>query len=429
VRENSEKILIALAVTHFACTGSPRTDQGPEGPAVVVGGGPTLYWNQDLRLANDDGLVAAAVVGFKTVEVFRITDPEPTVRAVIAPTASPPCDRMPVAIVPGDYDGDGVRDLWVQEACGGNWISAGPEYTANAPSVTVLPGEPGPMPYVEYYETPDGAILLGGTTREAYAMQKLVRGWSEPAWLPIPGAPPWDVAKVWAPLGNYDAASGSQEFLFQGNEALHVVTASNGQLRITRTLAQKLAPPYVRPFAAYDHLTTLSPTTCSNTALGIGLFSRYAAGTPRRLQILRLVDGTTYQVYEPDLALESVTTFSALPIDGGPVVVSVLGKRAARDVFVLGSVEGCSEVRTLAELEVSFDVKTPPLPERYAEEFVPRTNGLRLVPFYEAGTAYFAHYDGYDIRLVVAHQVGSGWELEERRHEIHAERNDSSWRE
>ena len=131
-------LAISLAVGLVAC------QEVSDHSVHQFGGGPTVYTNYDLRPINDEGLAASVVVGFSTVETLQVTDDAPSANPVVAPAAVPPCDRMPVAIVPGDYDDDGMRDLWTQEACGGNWVSTGPGYAPGLPSTALVPTDPGP---------------------------------------------------------------------------------------------------------------------------------------------------------------------------------------------------------------------------------------------------------------------------------------------
>ena len=81
----------------------------------------------------------------------------------------------------------------------------------------------------------------------------------------------------------------------------------------------------------------------------------------------------------------------------------------------------------LAELEVVFNFETPPLPEGFSDAFIPLTDAVTLVPLVSNGRIWFAHYDGFTLRVVVGEQLGSGWRLEERQHEIHSVRKDSSF--
>lgn len=406
---------LALAAAHPACTNARDTSK-------TFGGGPTVYRNYDLRPMTPDGLMAAAVIGFSTVETLRVTDEMPAAAPVVAPVTKPPCDGMPVAIVPGDYDADGVLDLWTQEPCG-NWISTGPDYRLGVMSAALLPTDPGPYEYVDYFDILDGAIVLGGATHFAYMLRRAGSVWSEPAWLQMPSPVAVRVTNVWVPLNVSDKVP---EFLFQGHEMLRVVKASESEPIVARDLAQSVEPPYLQPFAAFDHLTALDPKVCPAVVLGIGVFVDRAGKQPRRLQVLHL-DDTSYRVAEPPIWLDDVTTFSVLVMADGTLLVGALGRRGDRSFFVLGALEDCAEFETLAELEIEFDVRTPPLPEWYEESLVPLTEAVSLVPFANLNRAYFAHYDGFDLRVVAAEQNESGWQLEERRHEIHSKRSDSSF--
>jgi hypothetical protein len=132
-------------------------------------------------------------------------------------------------------------------------------------------------------------------------------------------------------------------------------------------------------------------------------------------------------VGEQSLGLDDVTTFSVFSMEDGTSLIGALGKRAGQQVFVLGALNGCGEVETLAELELEFDVRTPPLPKGYDQSFVPLTDAIELVPLAIERKVYFSHYDGFDLRVVMAQESDSGWQVEERRHEIHSKRNDTSF--
>jgi hypothetical protein len=372
-----------------------------------------------------DGLVAAAVVGLETVEVLHLND-EPAPIPVIAPAISSTCRRMPVAAVPGDYGDTGIVDLWVQEPCGGNWIGRGPTFTNSAPSVDRLPPDPGPRPYADYFDAVDGPIVVGGTPGSFFLSQRVAGSWTDAKWFDVSDPVAVPVTNVWAAIDLTHSVSAEDRLLVQGSEALYVVASDNSELTVVRTLKQKVLPPYLRPFAGYDHLTILDPAVCPDTALGIGLFSSESTGNPRRIQIIGTAD-ETYAVIEPTMLLDEVTTFSILPLEHGPLLLGALGKRGARNTFVLDALDGCSRMTALAELDVSFELKTPPLPAGYEDEFVPLTNAVTLVPFFKDGVAHFAHYDGYTVRTIDAEQHGAAWTLEERQHEVHAERSDSSF--
>jgi hypothetical protein len=409
-------LALALAAAHTACADAQDDE-------VHFGGGPTVYRNYDLRPLTDDGLIAAAIVGLSTVETLRVTDDLPVATPVVAPDAEPACDRMPVAVVPGDYDGDGVSDLWAHEACGGNWISTGPAYPSGLASAGLVPTDPGPYEFVDYFDTPEGAIVLGGVTHAAYMLRRTGSMWSEAAWLSIPAFVGVRVANLWAPM---NLSGMVPEFLFQGHETLYVVTALASELVIARTLTQVLEAPFVQPFAAFDHLVALDSTACPGVALGIGVFQAEAGDIPRRIQMVRL-DDITYRVSEPPMGLDSVITFSVVRTDDGTLLVGALGRRDDQHIFALGALEQCEELAILAELEIEFHPKTPPLPKGYDRSSILLTDAVRFVPFATAGRATFAHYDGYDLRVVEAQQTGFGWQLEERHHEIHSQRNDSSF--
>lgn len=364
-----------------------------------MSGGPLLYQNYDIRPIGSTGSFSSVVIGFSTVEVLGLLEQSAPARAVEAPPAMPPCDRMPVAVVPGDYDGDGQLDLWTLEACGGNWIALGSDYSVSMPAEEVLPPDPGPQPYADYFDTSDGAVVVAGTSLGAHFLRRKGSVWSAPSWLAFPGPVSVMVAKPWVLLAPGEASSTDLQFIVQGDEALHVVTVSDAGPFIERTLTQTIEPPYLRPFAAFEHLTTLNASVCAGTALGIGLFSTYASNQPRRLQIIH-PSGETFTVTEPAVGLDEVATIFPLAYGGeaSPIeLLGLLGRRGTQHRFVLATLTNCSEFEALGELNVEFDLRTPPLPEGYADRFVPQTNGVRLVSFM---TSSARHRRGSRIRVV-----------------------------
>ena len=56
----------------------------------MIGGGPTLYKNYDLRKLSGDGLAAAVVIGLSTVELVRFGEDPPRVVPLEAPPREHP---------------------------------------------------------------------------------------------------------------------------------------------------------------------------------------------------------------------------------------------------------------------------------------------------------------------------------------------------
>lgn len=408
---------LALFTMLAACA-----DEDSHATERVLGGGPLVYQNYDLRPISRDGLVAAAVVGFETVEVLRLSA-EPRLMPVASPPSSAECKRMPIAVVPGSFTGAATHDLWVQEPCGGNWITTGPAYTEAFPSVDILRSDPGPRPYVDYYDATSGPVVVGGTIDSFYLTTRAAEAWTDAVWFNVPRPLTVRVTDVWAPIDLTQPTLARNRLLVQGNEELYVVTL--GSPMVERTLKQEIVPPYVRPFAAYDHLTVIDRGGCRGTALGVGLFASSGAQSPRRLQLFQL-DSDSFVVAEPVIHLDDVTTFNLQVLDDGSTVLGVLGTRSGRETFTLHSLDECSDLTTLAELEVSFDLKTPPLPADYEGDAIPLTS-VSLVSYIEDGMLRFGHYDGFSVRLIEATLSATGWSLEERHHEVHAQRSDSSF--
>jgi len=411
---------MALGVL-VSCSG-PVKQHADSDSGTTKGGGPLVYRNYDLHAIDPDGRIVSAVVGFSTVEIVNALDEPPAATALVAPDPAPSCDRMPIAVVPGDYGSDGQLDLWIHEACGGNWVANGPEFSPSVRSEEALSGDPGPFEFVDY--VPSGPWLIGGTTHAVYLRQRLEEQWSDPTWFSVPRPVSVRVARLWATWNQGGESSPDVKLLFQGDEVLFVLAVREDGLVVDQTLVPAVEPPYVAPFSAFDHLAAIPAAACANTALGIGLFAS-AAGNLRRIQIVRVTDGA-YHATDQDLPLDDVTTFTPASLVDGRIVVGVLGKRSQRDVFVLATLMDCNSLVTVAELEVTFDLRTPPLPPEYADPVIPLTSGVELISFVRDGAVHFVHYDGYDVRAVVAQEGESGWQLGERQHEVHSERADSS---
>jgi hypothetical protein len=235
--------------------------------------------------------------------------------------------------------------------------------------------------------------------------------------------------------------SGNPSWLIQSTREIFVAStatqpsadASSSATWSWATLEQ-LPPilPNLVPFEAYDHFSLLSLAGCPLTALGIGLFLPNPARAPRKLDIIHFPDNIMadgeYSVLEIPSDANVVTSSAVVSVQHDSALIGVIGELGGANTFSFYQLSSCDQMDLLAEMSFNFDYRTAPTPGFGAGSHIPRTNGIKLLSSRDpvSGVVTFAHYDGYDIWLFKAEQIGDTWHLTQERQAIHAERTDLS---
>jgi hypothetical protein len=113
-------------------------------------------------------------------------------------------------------------------------------------------------------------------------------------------------------------------------------------------------------------------------------------------------------------------------------LVGVLGETADGHVFALYRLSACVQLQELGRAPVEFDYRTAPTPSFPATPYVAKTAGVKFaVDESMEGVVSFAHYDGYDVRIVRVRPSGDApsedaWDILEEKHAVHADRTDLS---
>ena len=417
-------VAIACASTHCGDHDAPSGAGG--GRNRASSGGILIYWNADLALVSQDQSevrVAAAVIGFSTVELLALRGAEVEARALASPSApdleSGPCTRTPIGVASAELDGVPAPDVLVVDTCG-NYVvlNAGTPAERVAGWDGLLPPIPS-YPYFELNTSPTQVSFVSGYSDHLEFWQKHAPDGSWQLSLELALAPWRAVTRIVVPRAP-DAG-----WLAQSKEALMTISEENGAL-VSRTQMQStIYPPNLVPYSGYDHLVSTPDPAC---ALGIGMFERSGGDTPRFLQRLRWSTPSLDDVYDARDAIAdiNVTTFAVLPgKEKGTVLVGVVGKAGEQQQFALYELTQCEVVRKLAEIPIDFTIRTAPTPGFGADSHLRLSEGVMLVPYYDQDSPTFVHYDGYDVHEFRA-TATEGWSLSYTRVHVHDERQDLS---
>jgi hypothetical protein len=167
-------------------------------------------------------------------------------------------------------------------------------------------------------------------------------------------------------------------------------------------------------------------------ALGVGLFLPSPVTAPRKLDLIQFpnditVDGE-YSVQEIPSDANVLTLSAVASEQNDSALIGVLGERGGDNTFSLYQLSSCNQMALLAEIPVDFAYRTAPTPGFGAGSQIPKTNGVKLLGGRDSvsGVATFAHYDGYNVWLFKAQQIGDTWYLTQETQVVHAERSDLS---
>jgi len=226
-------------------------------------------------------------------------------------------------------------------------------------------------------------------------------------------------------------STASNDILFQSQGRMLVLSIerTDGGVDVTQPaiLGQVVQLPYLVPFDGFDHLSTALSERCPALALGVGLFPQYAGKVPRKLQLVTF-DADRYTPVDIATGYDDVTTFAViLPEPQGHALVGIVGTTGSQTMFGLWEMIDCGQLVKVSERPIEFDWRTPPAPQFGDPPIVPKTNGVKLVAAQVGEEFWFAHYDGWDVRLLRANRTMTAWSLVEEKYNVHQDRQDLSF--
>jgi hypothetical protein len=401
----------------------------------MPGGGPILYWNQDLRLLDAKlTRLVASVVGLSDVEVLTRAAGNWEATTLVAPDdLSGRCEPpFPVAVAVADADVDGLPDVLVFDACGGNWIALGRDDGSfdTLAWESVLPALQ-TVPYLATFDSPrlKGSIIFAGSQVGAELLRPVAEGSTMPAeqvaWPgPFLSLPVTTLAIGTGSTGDADEAS---IFVQGGAQLLELRSRNTGTTEVARTLVQEVEPPYLAAFGAFNHLTSIELSDCGLLAAGTGLFGAAAMVTVENLQIIELNDARQ-KVHDVDLGLDVASFAVVHRLMRNDALIAVIGARkvAQGPVISLWRVSNCTDVERLLEASVEFDWRTPN--QNSNGQIVPITKslGLKVLAGWneDRNELVVAHYDGFDVRTFIMVEKNATWSMVAEKQGLHAKRDD-----
>jgi hypothetical protein len=400
----------------------------------MPGGGPLLYWNQDLRpLDAKLTRLVASVVGLSDVEVLARGDRNWEATTLVAPDdLSGRCEPpFPVAVTVADADVDSLPDVLVFDACGGNWIALGRDDGSfdTLAWESVLPALQ-TVPYLATFDSPrlKSSIIFAGSQVGAELLRP-VAGSTAPAervswpgpFLSLP------VTTLAIGTGTASAADEASIFVQGGAQLLELRSRNIGTTTVARTLAQEVEPPYLAAFGAFNHLTSIELAGCGLLAAGTGLFGAAAMVTVENLQIIEL-DDARQKVHDVDLGLDVASFAVAHRPMRNDALIAVIGARQAAQGFVISlwRVSNCTDVERLFEAAVEFDWRTPNQNNNGQIVPISKSLGLKILAGWneDRNELVVAHYDGFDVRTFIMAEENGSWSMVADKQGVHAKRDD-----
>lgn len=396
---------------------------------------------------------AAVVVGLPTVEVLEERDGVLSARTVAR--FDPPelhSRRAPLFVWPLDVDCDGVLDLAfagledayvVRGAASGEFGPREPweRYLPNGVGTNVLDARlvrgqiAAIVPYTTYHE-------LRASVRAAGACN-----WVASSALPLPGSTTvGSFVTAWS-----DPSDALQLFVqLKGGKALRIDTAvSDRAVAFAQPTASRAAPmaPYVGPFdSVFAQVPLPRQQSCPERFLGVGDVHQPGSSDDTRRALTRL---EVFSLQDDRHIWKDVPETSGLEAYGvsegaspeEPLIGVIRSLGQSGHEFLLFRQHDCMEAELLARIPVDYDWRSPraPLQGRSPGDlpsdtpgFVPHYRYPALLATKTLATAsgprvLFAHYDGYDGRLVEARENAGSWSLTFHKSTIHEDRDDLSF--
>jgi hypothetical protein len=150
-----------------------------------------------------------------------------------------------------------------------------------------------------------------------------------------------------------------------------------------------------------------------------------------RIPLVIHFDASEYRVQNIDSEFFAMAVATAERPEYHDTLAIAFGRRkgAERTLASLWSISGCEDPSFLGETEVDFEFRTPRAPKNYAEPFLSKRLGAKLVTSWDETTQTLTcvHYDGFAIRRLRAVHVDTGWKLDFDKISVHEDRDDFAW--
>jgi hypothetical protein len=357
---------------------------------VIMGGGPTSYWNVD-QVLTPSGSLASAVITWPDVRVVR----NPTLgegHQLVRPTQGTCALGEPFPVAVGSGIIAGREQLVVTDGACGVWIAdlqdLGQTVPWNAVYEPVLPD------FTVSVENADGDgfddVLFAGTNGFVLCRQtRTMQCWSFPSRGSL-------VSRVATPLHGFFGVE--HGILYQRNEAPELVPIDTSNDEFGPALRLKQRPTeYLRPFQQFDQLATISLSACGAFAIGIGTFDQSARFPTHRPQILSVTAPTEFQASTLPTTLDVVAAMTVVQDSADRAVVVALGKRDGGWTLEAGAAR-CDVYEALVESDVEFDWAVPLAPAPSTDPNLPHL-GLKIVgEWLGANKVGVYHSDGFTLR-------------------------------
>ncbi len=411
---------IAAAITVLHCSSG-----------VKDFGGPTLYWNADLRRLDAPALgrFVAVIPGFKEVELVSPRGDGYEATRIVPPHGRG-CTAYPITAAAVDVDGDRRDDVLVFDPGCGNWVArrrGDAEFESVAwedalPTVRTVP-------YLGAFLSHQGTpVVLSADDSSITGVLGAREGWRQVP--PYPG-----VIRLAVPVTDafirWPAGSDRDATVVAIQQQSHLQLASLVDDSTTWSTGARLGPikgdDYLAPFDALDHLGEVTGSGESDGAVAIGTFAGSSRRPPRSAVFLRpIASGVDWRTIPTG---NDVITVAAASLPGGDVIVGAL-IQAEPIVFVAALVTPDPyRAQIVARAEVEFQYRTPRSPPGYEPPFLGHTMGVKLLARPVSSDAVeFQHYDGFFVRDFAVERREQTWNVRAAKHVIHGDRDDEIWR-
>jgi hypothetical protein len=248
----------------------------------------------------------------------------------------------------------------------------------------------------------------------------------------------------------WEDCSGAVRLLLQargtGDDSLNLrIDGAAAELVVEGKVDPAEAPPYVDEFDAVASVYALPAREgCPQRWLGVGQVQTQSLSAQVHAELTRLqLFNLSEQRYTWQDLPESqrAEAYGVVEREGDVLIGVIRALEPTGHEFVLLRQAGCADAEVLARTAIDFAWRTPPAPllghvsrtgELPRPGFVPRHAtpmllATKALTAARGSAALFAHYDGYDGRMVEARQLGDSWSLSFRKTQLHEDRDDLSF--
>jgi hypothetical protein len=405
---------------------------------------------QALDLTVDQLRFAAVVIGLRTLELVEEEAGTLRVRQLAAFDAPEITSRRaPIGVWALDVDCDALTDLAFGGLEDAYVVRARPDgsFGEREPWARYLPDGIGYAAFDQRLRVGDSALILpfSGTKRQ----QAFARAPGTCRWLQAETIDLRDEL-VWAPfaLAWPTSDTTSRVVLQQGgrlNDSLDVRLGENTfEVSLEGTVEAAPELPYKTYFSSISSPQPLAPREgCSQRLIGVGHFDDRGLPAEARSELRRL---QVYTVRSAQYSWRDLPETSGVEAYGiveraSELFVGLYRATAVGHEFLLLRQHGCTDAEVVARIPVDFDWQTPPAPlfgqpastsEQTRRGFVPKHVSPAILATKALSPArgssiLFAHYDGYDGRLVEARPENGTWSLHFNKTKLHEKRDDISF--